>query len=75
MIEAGDLELPTSILNLALFSGGRTEQYVAKLTKYIGRTLPEFSGAKQIFALGGRTLQWAAVCPRIPSYLISILYN
>jgi choline dehydrogenase-like flavoprotein len=71
MIEAGDLLLPTHVENLSLLSGGRAAQYISSITKPIGRTLPEFSGAQQIFALGGRTIQWAAASPRIPSYLIS----
>ncbi|MGM0876224.1 MAG: TIM barrel protein [Bacillota bacterium] len=71
MIEAGDSLLPTHVQNLSLFSGGRAEQYISKITTPIGRSLPEFSGAKQIIALGGRTLQWAAVCPRIPLYALS----
>ncbi|MDQ1005282.1 choline dehydrogenase-like flavoprotein/sugar phosphate isomerase/epimerase [Neobacillus niacini] len=71
MIEAGDLLLSTHVQNLALLSGGHAEQYISSITRPIGRTLPEFSGAKQIFALGGRTIQWAAASPRIPSYLIS----
>ncbi|RBW70192.1 GMC family oxidoreductase [Bacillus taeanensis] len=71
MIEAGNLALPTNIQNLALLSGERGEQYISKITKRIGQFLPEFSGAKQIIALGGRTLQWTAACPRMPLYLLS----
>ncbi len=71
MIEAGDPLLPTNVLNLALFSGGRAEQYISGITKRIGKYLPEFSGAKQIIALGGRTLQWTAISPRLPLYTIS----
>ncbi|MCM3729565.1 TIM barrel protein [Neobacillus cucumis] len=71
MIEAGDLLLPTHVDNLGLLSRERAAQYITSITKPLGKTLPEFSGAKQVFALGGRTLQWAAASPRIPSYLIS----
>jgi sugar phosphate isomerase/epimerase len=71
MIEAGNLALTTNIQNLALLSGERGEQYISKITKRIGQFLPEFSGAKQIIALGGRTLQWTAACPRMPSYILN----
>ncbi|MGJ9385967.1 TIM barrel protein [Salipaludibacillus sp. CF4.18] len=71
MIEAGDLLVPTNLFNLALFSAGRALEYISRITTPTGNWLPEFSGAKQIFALGGRTIQWAAVTPRMPPYLLS----
>lgn len=73
MIEAGNLLLPAHGWNLAILSGGRAEKFVANpfATRYIGKTLPEFSGAKQIFALGGRTIQWAAVTPRMPLHVLA----
>lgn len=73
MIEAGDLLVPSHTHNLAILSGGRAERWVASpyVTRRIGRTLPEFSGAKQIFALGGRTIQWAANTPRMPLHILA----
>jgi choline dehydrogenase-like flavoprotein/sugar phosphate isomerase/epimerase len=71
MIEAGDLLLPTHVENLGLLSRERALQYISSITRPLGKRLPEFSGAKQVFGLGGRTIQWAAASPRIPSYLIS----
>jgi choline dehydrogenase-like flavoprotein len=70
MIEVGDLLLPTNLVNLSLFTGERGEQYTSQIITPIGSTLPEFPGAKQIFALGGRTLQWTAASPRMPLYTL-----
>lgn len=68
MVEAGDLLLPTNARNLRIMSGGRMDRYFAnpEIQRPIGMFLPEFSGAKQVIALGGRTLQWGGVCPRMP---------
>lgn len=73
MIEAGDLLLPTHRRNLAILSGGRAEKLFEnpEVTRQIGRTLPEFSGAKQIFALGGRMLQWDLNANRMPLHSLS----
>ncbi|MBD1379874.1 GMC family oxidoreductase [Bacillus sp. IB182487] len=35
---------------------------------HVGARLPEFSGARLTFALGGRTLFWTAITPRPPHY-------
>ncbi|CAM4125585.1 GMC family oxidoreductase [Paenibacillus alkaliterrae] len=72
LIEAGDLLLPTHMNNLAILSGGRAERFMAnpEITRRIGKTLPEFSGAKQVLALGGRTIQWGNVTPRMPLHIL-----
>lgn len=36
----------------------------------VGERLPQFSGARLTFALGGRTLFWNAGCPRPPAFEI-----
>ncbi|MFC4768656.1 GMC oxidoreductase [Effusibacillus consociatus] len=68
MVEAGDLLLPTHAHNIPTMNGRRFLRYFQnpKISKPIGRILPQFSGAKQVFALGGRTLFWTAVSPRMP---------
>jgi gluconate 5-dehydrogenase len=35
---------------------------------YVGARLPQFSGARLTFALGGRTLFWNGISPRPPQY-------
>ncbi|HTG71789.1 MAG TPA: hypothetical protein VL921_21195 [Candidatus Udaeobacter sp.] len=37
-----------------------------KISTPIGDFLPEHPGARLVYALGGRTLFWAATTPRIP---------
>jgi sugar phosphate isomerase/epimerase len=68
VIEAGNPYLPTHAANLAILSGGRASQYISnpEITRQVGQSLPQFSGAKQIIALGGRTIQWGAASPRMP---------
>lgn len=73
LVEAGESLLPTHRRNLAILSGGRGEKLIGnpEVTRRIGRTLPEFSGAKQIFALGGRTLQWDVNTHRMPLHALA----
>lgn len=67
MIEAGGLLLPTHAQNISTLEVERFQQYFLspKISTPIGVELPEFSGARLVFALGGRTLFWSAVCPRM----------
>ncbi|WP_078427555.1 GMC oxidoreductase [Alkalihalobacterium alkalinitrilicum] len=60
VIEAGDLLFPTNFWNLTKFS---MEKY-KEMAHQTGRDLPNFSGATQVFALGGKTLFWGGVTPR-----------
>lgn len=66
LLEAGDLLLPTHILNLPTFDHERMNKFLAnpKYMNFIGNEFPDYSGAKQFFALGGRTLHWGTVTPR-----------
>lgn len=72
LVEAGESVIPTHRRNLAILSGGRGERLIGgpEVTRRIGRTLPEFSGAKQIFALGGRTIQWDVNAHRMPLHAL-----
>lgn len=67
ILEAGDLLLPTHALNLPTFDHDRLRRFLLnpKYMDPIGRFLPKYPGAKQFFALGGRTLHWGAVSPRL----------
>ncbi len=65
MVERGNLLLPTHARNIATLDYERFDQYfynpkISKRGRY-----PEFLGAEQVFALGGRTLFWGTVSPRI----------
>jgi choline dehydrogenase-like flavoprotein len=67
MIEAGGLLLPTHAQNVSTLEVERFQQYFLnpKISTPVGWELPQFSGARLVFALGGRTLFWSAVCPRM----------
>lgn len=67
MLEAGGLLLPTHAQNISTLEVERFNQFFLnpKISTPIGNELPEFPGARLVFALGGRTLFWSAVCPRI----------
>ncbi|MFP3126575.1 GMC family oxidoreductase [Ectobacillus funiculus] len=67
MIEAGDALLPTHASNIATMNDERIGTYFANpnISEPIGENLPDFSGARLFTVLGGRTLLWSAVCPRL----------
>ncbi|MCA0754231.1 TIM barrel protein [Paenibacillus sp. N4] len=69
VIEAGDLLLPTHASNLDILSHGRASRFISSNARHIGEDLPEFPGAKQLIALGGRTLQWSALALRMPRFV------
>ncbi|MCA0758737.1 GMC family oxidoreductase N-terminal domain-containing protein [Paenibacillus sp. N4] len=72
MVERGPLFLPTHAANIATIDGDNFRIYAPpQITDLIGNRLPEYSGMKLIYALGGRTLLWGAVSPRIPEYEIA----
>jgi gluconate 5-dehydrogenase len=64
MIEAGDFVLPAHVYNFPQLKGN-WKNIFSKVSSPIGKRLPRFSGAEQILALGGRTLFWGAVTPRM----------
>lgn len=67
MVEAGDAVLPTHAFNIATMNGEREEKYFKnpKISELIGGKLPDFAGARLFTLLGGRTLFWGAICPRM----------
>ncbi|WP_332631945.1 GMC oxidoreductase [Halalkalibacter flavus] len=65
MIEAGNLLLPTHARNIPTMNDPRFTQYFHTASKWTGKYLPDFPGARQLFALGGRTLFWGMSAPRM----------
>ncbi|MEJ8547417.1 GMC oxidoreductase [Brevibacillus borstelensis] len=64
IIDAGDLLLHTHVYNIPELKE-RWDHCYAQNVHPIGKQLPQFSGAEQVFALGGRTIFWGAAIPRI----------
>jgi len=72
MVERGPNFLPTHVANIATMNDDKYRLYAPpQITDLIGNRLPQYSGMKLIYALGGRTLLWGAVSPRVPSYEIA----
>ncbi|MFC4769173.1 GMC oxidoreductase [Effusibacillus consociatus] len=65
VVEQGDLLLPTHSFNVATMNAQRKHNFFWNNVKPLGKFLPDFPGAMQLFALGGRTLFWWAVTPRM----------
>ena len=67
IIESGPLLLPTHGRNIATFNQERFVRFFEnpKHTEFIGKNWENYSGAKIIRALGGRTLQWYLMSPRL----------
>nr|WP_240633085.1 GMC oxidoreductase [Paenibacillus montanisoli] len=65
VVEAGDLLLQTHAVNIATMNHERVRAFFLnpKVSEPVAPALP---GARQLFALGGRTLFWSAVTPRMP---------
>ncbi|MFC5468872.1 GMC oxidoreductase [Cohnella suwonensis] len=69
IVERGPVFLPTHIANVATINGDSFRLYAPpQITDLIGNRLPEYSGMKLVYALGGRTLLWGAISPRIPDF-------
>jgi choline dehydrogenase-like flavoprotein len=63
ILEAGELIFPTHVYNIP-DQKNNWEKLFRHHVFPIGKSLPQFPGAEQIFAVGGRTLYWGLVCPR-----------
>lgn len=71
IIDRGDLLLPTHALNLpTLWSWNRMLEYYLspQVSTHIGLSMPEYPGARLVYALGGRTLFWGLTTPRLPPF-------
>lgn len=65
ILEKGDKLFHSHALNIPTMNVNRMrDQLWPDNSTPIGERLPEFSGARLTFALGGRTLFWNAACPR-----------
>ncbi len=65
IIERGNQVIPTHARNLSTMNQERLVAYFSSLSKPLPGALPEYPGARQLFALGGRTLFWYAFTPRM----------
>ncbi|MDQ0900668.1 GMC oxidoreductase [Paenibacillus sp. V4I7] len=67
MIEAGDLTLPTHAHNLPTFDQTRFTQFIEspRFAEPVGKLWPDYPGARIFRALGGRTLHWYLMSPRL----------
>jgi choline dehydrogenase-like flavoprotein len=66
IIEKGNLMLQTHARNLATMNTDRLNRYFDTVSTPIGKSLPMLSGARVLNALGGKTLFWGLVTPRMP---------
>jgi choline dehydrogenase-like flavoprotein len=66
IIEKGDLLLQTHARNLATMDSERVSNYFETVSQPIGKSLPMLPGARILNALGGKTLVWGLVSPRMP---------
>ncbi|MCA0754345.1 GMC family oxidoreductase [Paenibacillus sp. N4] len=71
VIERGRLLLPTHAVNVrTLWDWNRMLEYFLSPTVStpIGIRMPEYPGARVVYALGGRTLFWGFTSPRLPPF-------
>jgi choline dehydrogenase-like flavoprotein len=66
VVERGNLFMPTHVSNISTMNFDNFRLYAPPEMDLIGNRLPEYAGAKVVYALGGRTLFWGAVTPRMP---------
>jgi choline dehydrogenase-like flavoprotein len=67
VVEAGPILLQTHAYNLPTVLQNLDRYYYnPKITNPIGNLLPDLPGARQAIALGGKTLFWGTVTPRMP---------
>ena len=68
IIERGDQVIPTHARNLSTMNQERLVAYFSYLSNPLPGSLPDYPGARQLFALGGRTLFWYAFTPRLAEW-------
>ncbi|OMF36688.1 hypothetical protein BK133_08560 [Paenibacillus sp. FSL H8-0548] len=73
VIEKGGLLLQTHSWNVPTLNSSRAARLFANpaVSTPIGLTLPQFSGAREVYSLGGRTQFWGAVTPRLQRHEIA----
>lgn len=65
IIERGGLQLPTHARNLPMMNTDRLWRYFNTISRPLSGAEPDYSGARQLFAFGGRTLFWFAFALRL----------
>ncbi|WP_317981046.1 GMC oxidoreductase [Paenibacillus glycanilyticus] len=65
IIERGNQELQMHARNLPTMNQERLVSYFTHLSKPLPGSNPDYPGARQLFALGGRTLFWYTFTPRM----------
>lgn len=65
MIERGDLAVPTHARNLPMMNTDRLTRYFNSVSSPLPGAEPDYPGARQLFAFGGRTLFWYAFALRM----------
>ncbi|WP_223830082.1 GMC oxidoreductase [Paenibacillus arenilitoris] len=68
IIERGDQYIPTQARNLPTMNQERLSAYFAHLSRPLPGAGPGYPGARQLFALGGRTLFWYTFSPRMHAW-------
>lgn len=70
IIDRGDLVIPTHVRNLPTMNPSRLWDYYLNNSKELPGSYPDYLGAREVFALGGRTLFWDAVATRFQTSLL-----
>ncbi|WP_223193050.1 GMC oxidoreductase [Paenibacillus sedimenti] len=65
IIDRGDLLLPTHARNLPMMTTERITRYFHTVSRPLPGAGPDYPGARQLFAFGGRTLFWYAFAIRM----------
>jgi choline dehydrogenase-like flavoprotein len=69
IVERGELYTPTHVANIPTIDGDSFRIFAPpQITDLIGNRLPEYSGLKLIYALGGRSILWGAITPRMVDF-------
>lgn len=71
IIERGDLLLPTHARNLPMMTTDRLTRYFHTVSRPLPGANPDYPGARQLFAAGGRTLFWYAFAIRMNLSLLA----
>lgn len=72
IVERGPNFLQTHVANIATIDAVNFRVYAPpEIMDLIGGRLHDYSGMKLVYSLGGRTLIWGGISPRIPDYEIA----
>ncbi|XEC92696.1 GMC oxidoreductase [Paenibacillus tarimensis] len=72
IVERGPIYTPTHVANIATINGENFRVFrPTEISDLIGNRLPQYPGMKLVYALGGRTILWGNITPRIPDFEIA----